>query len=199
MTAIKCRPSGGIMRIMRQASLITLCIALIFAVSACSGGGSPVAANPNSDLSNYASSITGTAFTGETPVTSGHVFVYDLETFTLFNEADIDSNGSYAVGVDAGQYLVIPVSPEARSRPRSASTMEHVPSESQTRHRGDGLPRRAHRGVSTAVCLVRDRTRTAKDHPIRCHRASDVILGHAAASRGLSRRYGSTIPRLRQR
>lgn len=105
------------MRIMRQASLLTLCIAILFAVGACSGSGSPVTAQPQNNLDNYSSRITGTAYIGQNPVNSGHVFVYDLETLEQVYKGNIGSNGGYAVGVDAGQFLIVPVSPTAWIRP----------------------------------------------------------------------------------
>ncbi len=100
------------MRTTRQFSLVTLCIGILLVVGACSaGGGSPVTANPGPDLTNYAASVEGTVHQGGSPVTTGHVYIYDLETLTLYNEAQIGSNGQYIAGVDAGQYLVFAFGP----------------------------------------------------------------------------------------
>lgn len=55
------------------------------------------------------------------------------------------------------------------------------------------------RRIPAPVRLVRDWPRKSRDHPLRRHRAPELVLGHAAASRSFSRRDGSSVPHLRQR
>ena len=95
----------------RRASLLTFCIALLLLIGACSGGGGPVTANPEPDLSSYAASIEGVIYENQEPVTSGRVFVYDLASQQLAYEASIGTDGKYVAGVNAGQFLVFPVTP----------------------------------------------------------------------------------------
>jgi len=88
-------------------------------IGACSAGGaSPVTPDPVDNLSNYASSVTGFVHKGGGPVATGHVYVYDLSTFQLFNEANIKSDGSYAVGVNEGQYLLFAFGPNGWHPPQ---------------------------------------------------------------------------------
>ena len=108
---------GGIMRATRNLSLVTLCFAILMVVGACSAGGSPTIPDVNPNLDNYASSIEGIIHQGGGPVSSGYVIVFDLENFQQFNEAPIESDGSYLVGVDEGQYLVFPVTPSGWRAP----------------------------------------------------------------------------------
>ncbi|HEX9744438.1 MAG TPA: carboxypeptidase regulatory-like domain-containing protein [bacterium] len=108
-----------------RASLLTLVILLAFSVGACSGGGSPVEAGTGPDQSHFASSISGTVFYNSAPVASGHVFAYDLETYELANETNINSNGSFNLGLDEGQYVVIPVTSSAWRQPILSETFSN--------------------------------------------------------------------------
>jgi len=106
------------MRTTRRLSLLIVCLGLLVVIGACSAGGSPVIPDPQDNLSNYASSVTGFLYKGGGPVAEGHVYVYDLSTFKLFNKADVKSDGSYAVGVDEGQYLLFAFGPDGWNPPQ---------------------------------------------------------------------------------
>lgn len=94
-----------------KTSLLTVCIGILFVIGACSGSSSPVTANPAPDLSKYASTVEGIIYSNNTPSNSGQVFVYNLDTLNLAYKAEIGSDGKYIAGVDAGQFLVFPVTP----------------------------------------------------------------------------------------
>jgi hypothetical protein len=68
-----------------------------------------VTANPGPDLTKYEASVEGVIYQNKAPVASGHVFVFDLTTYQQSFDAAIGSDGKYAAGVNAGQYLVFPV------------------------------------------------------------------------------------------
>jgi len=108
------------MRTTRRASLFSICIAILIAVGACSaGGGSPVTPDDNNqDFSNYASTLEGYVYQGSSPAGSGHVYIYDLESYELYNEADVGSDGFYKVGFDEGQYLVFAFNSTGWSQPQ---------------------------------------------------------------------------------
>ncbi|MFH1675714.1 MAG: carboxypeptidase-like regulatory domain-containing protein [bacterium] len=95
----------------KRVSLLTICISFLLVLGACSGGGSPVTADPVSDLDKYSSSIEGNVYKDGIPVETGMVFVYDLASMKLYSEKDIGPGGRYIIGVDEGQYLVFPVTP----------------------------------------------------------------------------------------
>jgi hypothetical protein len=90
---------------------MTLGLAILLVVGACSAGGSPVVPDNNSNTDNYAGTVEGIVYHGASSVDSGYVFVFDLATFEKSNEAEIGTDGKYKVGVNEGQYLVFPVTP----------------------------------------------------------------------------------------
>jgi hypothetical protein len=113
---------GGIMHTTRRASLLTVCIGILLLIGACSGGGTPVTADPGPDLSKYASTIEGTIYQNGGPASTGHVFVYNLGTFEQAFDAEVGSDGKYIAGADPGQYLVFPVSPTGWCEPTLESS-----------------------------------------------------------------------------
>ena len=98
-------PMGGNMRMSRRA-LLTFCIGILLVIGACSAGGNPVTGDNTPDLTNYASSVEGYVYKGGGPVSSGHVYAYDLETLELINTTDVGSDGYYNLGIDEGQHLI---------------------------------------------------------------------------------------------
>jgi len=132
------------MRTTRRVSLISFCIGILLLIGACSAGGSsPVTPTDGPDLTNYASSVEGYIHQSGGPVTSGEVYIYDLETLDLFNRADIRSDGGFLAGINEGQYLMFAFGPSGWQTPQlEADFSNYINVEAGNEYRADiGLTR----------------------------------------------------------
>ncbi len=127
------------MRTTRRASLLTICVAILLLIGACSaGGGSPVTPDNGPDLSKYASSVQGYVYQNGGPVTGGLVYIYDLSTLKLFNQAEIQPSGGFVAGVDEGQYLLFAFSPTGWQNPQlEADFSSYINVEPENEYRAD--------------------------------------------------------------
>src|SRR6266568_3769798 len=95
------------------------------------------------------------------------------------------------------QRLPLPAHPA--SLPESRADLDDLPPEPPKRHRRNGLLLGAHGDVPHPLCALRHPPRPARRGPLRRHDEPDRCLGRAAASRGLSVRFGTAFPDLRPR